>query len=63
MDLLILLNRKIYEPTPRLHDTFGYKYHRFEIKNGISTIDVMRRQLASPNSLLAKLKEKGLVKK
>lgn len=53
---------KNHEPVKRNHDGWRYHAHRFQIKNGISCMEAMRRELIDgmykPNPLLKMLLEK-----
>lgn len=51
------LHSKHIEPNQRLvGGQFGYASHRFPIKGGISSIDVMAESVTKDNALLSKLR-------
>lgn len=59
MTLNEIMRCPIYEPRPRwCGGVFGYVAHRFPIRGGISTIEVMVRQSMRPSSLWALLMRK-----
>jgi len=52
-------DHKCYEPKERLcAGRFGFVRHRFAIKGGISTTEVMARNLSRNNALLSRLMAK-----
>jgi hypothetical protein len=53
---------KRYEKIDRQHGGESVRGHRFEIKNGISALDVMQENITANNSLLEKLKLRGQIK-
>lgn len=52
------LTAKRVEPKPRMcGGKFGYVYHKYPIKNGISVSDILAEQIAKNNELLDRLKK------
>lgn len=51
---------KCVEPEPRMvGGRFGYAFHRFQIKGGISLVEVMAKNICANNTLLARLVDRS----
>lgn len=54
------MHGKTYEPEKRkCAGVYGYVSHRFPIKGGISSLDVLAMSVKQNNSMLEKLKRKS----